>query len=316
MDDAMKENAAAVKEGKVGVEQVANQYMERLLNASSSAERELMKRNADAMGIDEQHASAQRSAMLQNPIRDAAMKSDDGGPVAKGLVDLRMKMEELDPGRVSFESGWATRAIGWIPGVGTPAKRYFAKYESAQTHLEAIEGSLKEGAQVLRRDNNTLEADQEQMRALCLKLANQIELGRRLDEKIEEQIANETDKQRRGFLEEEILFALRQRVVDLQQQLAVNQQGMVAMDILVRNNRELIRGVDRACTVTMSALRVGVTIATGLHNQRVQLEKINAANETATGLIPADRRRTPSSSRSRGPSSRSRRRGRASTWRC
>ena len=69
------------------------------------------------------------------------------------------------------------------------------------------------------------------------------------------------DDPRREFVEEDILFALRQRTLDLQQQLAVNQQGVLAIEIIIRNNRELIRGVDRALDVTISALQVAVTVA-------------------------------------------------------
>src|SRR5690606_42135790 len=51
------------------------------------------------------------------------------------------------------------------------------------------------------------------------------------------------DDSRRSFMEEELLFPLRQRILDLQQQLAVSQQGILALEVVIRNNRELIRGV-------------------------------------------------------------------------
>ena len=59
----------------------------------------------------------------------------------------------------------------------------------------------------------------------------------------------------KAFVRDELLFTVRQRVMDLQQQLAVTLQGIVATEIIVRNNKELIRGVDRALTVTVSAFR-------------------------------------------------------------
>jgi len=81
------------------------------------------------------------------------------------------------------------------------------------------------------------------------------------------------------------LFPLRQRIQDLQQQLAVNQQGILAIELIIRNNRELVRGVDRAINVTVSALQVAVTVALALANQKLVLDKIESLNKTTSALI-------------------------------
>ena len=59
----------------------------------------------------------------------------------------------------------------------------------------------------------------------------------------------------------------------------------MAIDLVIRNNVELMRGVDRATNVTVSALQVAVTLALALANQRITLEKIMAVNETTDRLI-------------------------------
>ena len=76
--------------------------------------------------------------MLKEPVADLAKSSEDGGAVAKALIDLKMQVEGLDPARADFSAGWLTRLLGYIPGVGTPMKRYFTKFESAQTVVDAI----------------------------------------------------------------------------------------------------------------------------------------------------------------------------------
>ena len=48
------------------------------------------------MGGDLQRKAAQQSRMLQQPIRDLARHSDDGGPVAKAIVDLPKGKEIAD----------------------------------------------------------------------------------------------------------------------------------------------------------------------------------------------------------------------------
>ena len=75
--------------------------------------------------------------------------------------------------------------------------------------------------------------------------------------------------------------------MDFQQLLVVNQQGIIAMEVIRKNNLELIRAVDRAETVTVSALRVAVTVAGALYNQKIVLEKVQMLNETTTNMIAA-----------------------------
>jgi uncharacterized protein YaaN involved in tellurite resistance len=225
--------------------------------------------------------------MLQAPLKEISHGTEDGGEVAKSLSDLRIEVEKLDPSGLDTDAGWLTRAIGKIPGVGTPLKRYFMRYESSQTQIDAIVNSLEKGRDQLKRDNVTLGEDQKAMRELTHLLTDQIALAQELDAVVVDKLATEitSDDPRRQFVEEDILFALRQRTLDLQQQLAVNQQGVLAIEIIIRNNRELIRGVDRAIDVTISALQVAVTVALALAHQKIVLDKIEAINTTTSAMI-------------------------------
>lgn len=241
----------------------------------------------ETMGAELQREAGRRSEMLRQPIHDLARNSEDGGVVANALVDLRVRVEELDPHRFDFSPGWATRMMGYLPGVGTPLKRYFSRYESAQTILDAVIQSLHTGRQQLERDNITLAEDQRHMRALTLKLEEQIILAQAIDAKLQYKLDRDLagDEARAAFVREELLFPSRQRIMDLQQQLAVNQQGVLATGLIIANNKELIRGVHRAVDVTVNALRVAVTVALALAHQKVVLDKIQALNTTTSNLI-------------------------------
>lgn len=242
----------------------------------------------EAMGLQLQREAANRSGMLREPIRTLATRGEDGGPVANTLVDLRMKVEELDPGKFDFEAGWVTRLLGWIPWVGTPMKRYFMQFESAQTVIDAIIRALEEGKAQLERDNRTLAQDQVKMREITIKLQQLIALGQLIQEKLEYKLEREIDpsnEQMVKFVKEELMFPLLQRIQDMQQQLVVNQQGVLATEVVMRNNKELIRGVNRALNVTVTALEVAVAVAIALANQKITLEKINALNKTTDSII-------------------------------
>ncbi|HEY7688346.1 MAG TPA: toxic anion resistance protein [Dongiaceae bacterium] len=271
------------------LERKAQDYVDVLANIQPNADAAQAEAKAavEAMGRDLQAEAAQRSKMLRQPIKDLSARGTDGGTVGNALLDLKMKVEELDPARLDLSPGFVTRLLGMIPGVGSPLKRYFSRYESAQTVIDAIVNSLQQGREQLRRDNVTLGEDQGQMRALTRKLERQVKLGQLIDQKLSSRLGSEipAEDARHKFVQEELLFPLRQRIMDLQQQLAVNQQGVLSLGLIMRNNEELMRGVNRAVDVTVSALQVAVTAALALANQKIVLDKINALNQTTSDLI-------------------------------
>ena len=87
-----------------------------------------------------------------------------------------------------------------------------------------------------------------------------------------------------------MLFYIRQKRQDILTQLAVNMQGYLALDIVRKNNVELVKGVDRATTTTISALRTAVIVAQALSNQRLVLNQIGALNTTTGNLIESTSR--------------------------
>ena len=114
-------------------------------------------------------------------------------------------------------------------------------------------------------------------------------LGLKLDDyltnAIEKAKLEGEDQEKIDFIENEILFPLRQRIEDFQQIQVVDQQGIIAMELIRRNNKELIRSVDRAQNVTVTALRTAVTVAGALYNQKIVLEKVNMLNATTNQMI-------------------------------
>jgi uncharacterized protein YaaN involved in tellurite resistance len=116
-----------------------------------------------------------------------------------------------------------------------------------------------------------------------------IELGKQMDASIEAQIRNAeiqgVEQAKIDYVKEEILFPLRQRIMDMQQMIVVNQQGIVSLNVVRRNNKELIRGINRAETVTVTALRTGVMVASALYNQKIAMDKIKALNATTEDII-------------------------------
>jgi uncharacterized protein YaaN involved in tellurite resistance len=274
---------------KPELEAKADEFVKMLLATKVSDESAASANRSavEGFGMDLQKRAANQSAMLKNPIKKLSQRSDEGGDVGNALINLKLTVEDLDPGKFDFQPGWFARTVGMIPGIGTPMKRYFSKYESAQTVIDAIIRSLENGRDQLGRDNITLQEDQKRMRELTKKLEDGIIIAQLMDQKISYSLERDipaTDPKHK-FIQEEIMFPLRQRTMDLQQQLAVNQQGVLAAEVIIRNNTELIRGVNRALNVTVTALEVAVTVALALADQQIVLDKVNALTSTTNNLI-------------------------------
>ena len=168
---------------------------------------------------------------------------------------------------------------------------YFDRFQTADGAIADIVKSLEKGAGVLSDDNVTLEFEQASLRDLTKQLNRKMQLGEDLDKyltaNIERLRSEGGDEEKLKFIEEEVLFPLRQRMIDFGQMQAVNQNGIVAMEVIRKNNLELIRSVNRAQTVTVSALTVAVTVAGALFNQKIVLEKVKALNAATNNMIAA-----------------------------
>jgi uncharacterized protein YaaN involved in tellurite resistance len=235
-------------------------------------------------------ADIRASAAVSNRLLQQPAKAMDSGPLSKtsdvsnNLVKLRRTVEDLDPSRQGLLS--KKTLFGVIP-FGNRLRDYFAKYESSQRNIDAIIQSLYRGQDELRQDDAALEQEKANVWAIKDKLQQYLYMSAQLDTALTAKIASlqSTDPEKAKALQEDVLFYVRQKRQDLLTQLAVNMQGYLAMDLIRKSNMELIKGVDRATTTTVSALRTAVIVAQALNNQKLVLDQITALNTTTGNLI-------------------------------
>jgi uncharacterized protein YaaN involved in tellurite resistance len=226
-------------------------------------------------------AAGQSNRFLDRPVR--AIDKDSG--IGTDLTELRRTVEGLDPGRRGNLSK-PRKILGIIP-FGNRLKNYFQSYQSAQTHISQILARLASGKDELLMDNAAIDTERSALWKAMGQLEQMIHISKALDTKLEDK-ANEldaTDPAKAKAIRETALFYTRQRTTDLLTQMAVTVQGYLALDLVKKNNVELVKGVDRASTTTVSALRTAVTVAQALTNQRLVLEQITALNTTTAGVI-------------------------------
>ena len=227
-------------------------------------------------------AAAQSNRFLDRPTR--ALNKEAG--IGADLVQLRKIVEDLDPGKSGKLTG-RKKLFGLIPVGGNKLRSYFDSYKSAQTNINAILGALKSGKDELLKDNISIEDERAKLWDAMGKLEQMVHMSNVLDAKLEERATelDVVDPAKAKAIRENALFYVRQRTQDLLTQLAVSVQGYLALDLVKKNNVELMKGVDRASTTTVSALRTAVTVAEAMTNQKLVLEQITQLNATTAGII-------------------------------
>jgi len=242
------------------------------------------------LGRDEMLESGNFSSrMLERSSTSVAGAKRSGNSaqaaVASTLGELRSTVEDLAPTDEHLSVG--RKILGFIPG-GNKLAKYFQRYESAQQQLDAIIKSLMAGQDQLLKDNAALANEKVQLWDNMQKLSEYAVFAQAIDNACVAKIDESRNQGRLDDaqkLESDVLFPVRQRRQDILTQLAVSVQGYLAMDLIRKNNTELVKGVDRARTTTIAALRTAVIVAEALANQKMVLDQIDAINTTTNNMI-------------------------------
>ncbi len=226
-------------------------------------------------------AAGQSNRFLDRPVR--AMDKESG--VGTDLAELRRTIEDLDPGKQGNLLA-PKKLFGIIP-FGNKMRNYFDGYKSLQSHIASILTRLGSGKDELLKDNAAISVERQSLWAAMGRLEQMIHVSKALDTKLEAKAfeLEASDPAKAKAIRESALFYVRQRTTDLLTQMAVTVQGYLALDLVKKNNVELVKGVDRASTTTVSALRTAVTVAQAMTNQRLVLEQITALNTTTANII-------------------------------
>ena len=237
----------------------------------------------EGFGNDVLKRSEDSSKLMKIRAADLTKVGGESAQVGNALEELSVTVRGLDPNQINMDNGIFSKIVN-------PVKKYFAKYKTADADIADIITELDKGSKILKDDNVTLALEQQKAKELIAAAKEKTEIAMQMDDyltkKIEEyKTSPDYDEMREKFIQDEILFPLRQRCMDFQQIIAVEQQGYIGMEIVRKNNLELMRSVDRAKTVTVTALRTAVMVAGALYHQKLILDKVNAVTEATNSII-------------------------------
>lgn len=235
------------------------------------------------LGEAEMRVAAQIAGRLLDRTL-ASVSSPNTAQVSTSLAELRRSVRELDPQDLTRLTG--RKILGFLPG-GNAAKGLLARLRAADEPVNRIVLKLRSGQDSLKRDNAAIKGERQRLWDLMTKLSQDAALAAEMDEAVERQvmILDLSDPGRATALRADVLFGLRQRHQDLLTQLAVCAQGYLALDVVRRNNDELIKGIERAVATTVTALRIGVVVAAALTGQREVIDQVDAVRGLTDSIL-------------------------------
>ena len=247
--------------------------------------RELV-RQLESLGSDTQASSARETELLKVRVGEMMKQvGSEGAAIPDGMVKLRMTLDEINP-HVVGQPGKLSRIFGKVPAIGKILKKIAIKYETVQTQIDSIVANLREGGEMLIKDNISLDNLYINVKEQQLAVQKNAYLGELIMKKLQERLATATDEERPKL--ESVQHAVAMRVQDLRTMEQVNMQFFVSIDMTIDNNRLLKQSVDRTITVTTGLLTVGLAIQAALARQKKVLDATRATQDYAADLLKAN----------------------------
>lgn len=268
------------------VKQRAREMLERIKNVD---DRDIEGRNsltdeAKSFGSEIRRNIAHQSDLLNAPIKEIMGNNDNNGDLSKDLLALRGKVEQINPNKFDFSESGFRRLLSKLPGIGSKLEAWWSQYQSVSTVINDILSNLAKGKDVLAKDNITLKTDRDKLMEYTWQLQDQLQIAMLLDQELDTW-ANSLEAAQKKYIQEDILYYLRQEVQDMQLSLGAANQAILVSDIIRRANEELIRSTDRTLNVSAKALQTAAALQVALSHQEKQMAAVKATNDMTVDLL-------------------------------
>lgn len=130
---------------------------------------------------------------------------------------------------------------------------------------------LERKKNILTNDNITLELEINKIDEIIKNLEKEYDNGI----KLKEEIKNNDLYSDGEFNVETILNSLDKKIYDIKEMIIVKQQSQMALEIIRRNNKEIIRNIEKIKNITIEALNTAVIVAKSIYNQKLVLKGLD-----------------------------------------
>lgn len=241
----------------------------------------------DGIAEEEIKGVVNLSKMLNTPLANLSSDNSEGNKISTTIVNLKGQIEEINPAKVNLASGFFGRLLESITGK-TAISKYFKKFETYSQAINGIIETLEEGGASLQEENAIFLQDKTKLIEFTKRMKEKLEILNHTSFKLNNIIEQEKDEDQKRFLIQDVDYTLQQQTMDLQQMVLTSAQGVMALDVLIKNNRELITSIKRIKNVVMVALNIGVMVSIGLANQKRVLDTTKSITNATNEIITAN----------------------------
>ena len=203
-----------------------------------------------------------------------------GNSIEENIDKLNKKIKELDPSTVDFS---IQKRLFF-----SPTNKYFNKIKQEENFIAILIEELEKEKNILNRDNITLEIEINRLRDLIEQINNEYANGEEIRKDVNsiiEKAKQENNNKKEQFYTQNVLTPLERKLYDIKQMALIKEQSALAFEIIRRNNKEIIRNLERIKNVTIEALNTAVIVAKSLYNQKLVLNKIKMMEKGTSNLI-------------------------------
>ncbi|MEO8016038.1 MAG: toxic anion resistance protein, partial [Polaromonas sp.] len=218
------------------------------------------------------------SSLMQGRFMQRNFVGLENSPAFKAVQEMRGHLDALNPGK-DGDLLQPQKLLGLIP-FGNRLQGYFRKFQNAGEQMQKSMQALYAARDDMQRDVVEIEATRGKMWDGMQKLAAAALFAESLDRQLATRVEGlkATDPERARALEQEVLFYVRQNLLDILTQQSVCTNGYLALDVLKKTGREMMNGCSRVATTGMSALAVAQTVARATGNQVKVMEMLTGVN--------------------------------------
>ena len=274
-----------------GLKGRALDLVSKLGEASGSRELELSD-SITSLGTQAQRTAGSEMDLLRGRVGEMLGQEGPGGEITKDLVDLRVALNQINPHEMRQATGMR-KVIGFIPFVNkfTPALKVLEKiairYEPVSRQVTMIETKLREGREMLARDNVELRKLYEQVEQQQLPIQKNAYMGELVMQQLSE-LLERTDDTLKVERVRNALFDVSMRVQDLRTMEEVHIQFFVSLEMTRQNNNRLGQSVERTLVLGSNVVMVGLAIQSALTRQKRVMEATQRTREFLGNLIVAN----------------------------
>ncbi len=246
----------------------------------------------DSMGM----AEAKEIALSSNNLMKRQLKELDNSSVkenkkvVKSLMDMENKIVELNPAKAGIN--WDDPLRGGrifgikLPFIGDKLQKYIQKTRDASQYIEMVNKELDEGSRIIRESIGEIDLEKQKNLEITMRSNEYLYLNSAIVKKVESlMVENKLNDKEKELVTEVILYPLEQKKSDLNTQIHVAITSYYGLDVIQKNNKELLRGVQRCQMVALPALNTSITMASALADQKNVHDTVGAINQTAEEML-------------------------------